>query len=58
MSTSRTTETLKAGRQYDSELEKRLMVQNLRTAVEIYGKDRLREQFKSRKKVSPQTITH
>jgi hypothetical protein len=58
MSTSRTTETLKVGRQYDSELEKRLMVQNLRAAVEIYGKDRLRKQFKSRKKVSLQTITH
>jgi hypothetical protein len=52
MSTSRTMEMPKRERQYDSELEKRLMVQNLRSAVEIYGKDRLRKQFKSRKKVS------
>jgi len=58
MSTSRTTETPRGGRQYESELEKRLLVQNLRAAVEIYGKDRLRKQFKSRKKVSPQTIAH
>ncbi len=58
MSTSRTTETPKGRRQYDSELEKRLQVQNLRTAVEIYGKDRLRKQFKSSKKVTPQTIAH
>jgi hypothetical protein len=58
MSTSRTMETPKRGRQYDSELEKRLMVQNFRAAVEIYGKDRLRKQFKSRKKAPSQTITH
>ncbi len=58
MSTSRTKETPKRERQYGSELEKRLMVQNLRAAVEIYGKDRLRKQFKSRKKIPPQTITH
>jgi hypothetical protein len=31
-------------------MEKRLMVDNLRLAVEIYGKDELRKQFKSRKK--------
>ncbi|MBC8287593.1 MAG: hypothetical protein H8E42_08980 [Nitrospinae bacterium] len=37
-------------KQYDTEFEKKLMVDNLRLAVEIYGKDHLRKQFKSRKK--------
>jgi hypothetical protein len=37
-------------KQYKSEFEKKLMVDNLRSAVEIYGKDRLREGFKSRKR--------
>ena len=36
-------------KQYANEFEKRLMVDNLRAAVEIYGKDHLREGFKSRK---------
>lgn len=38
------------GKQYTCEFEKQLMVDNLRVAVEIYGKDRLREGFKIRKK--------
>jgi hypothetical protein len=36
-------------KQYTNELEKNLMVDNLRVAVDIYGKDRLREGFNSRK---------
>jgi hypothetical protein len=39
-------------KQYESEFEKNLMVDNLRAAVEIYGKDRLRKEFKSRKRQS------
>lgn len=39
-------------KQYASEFEKNLMVDNLRAAVEIYGKDRLRKEFKSRKRQS------
>jgi len=38
------------GKQYTCEFEKQLMVDNLRVAVEIYGKDRLRKGFKIRKK--------
>ena len=37
-------------KQYASEFEKNLMVDNLRAAVEIYGKDRIRKEFKSRKR--------
>ncbi len=37
-------------KQYNSELEKKLMVDNLRSAVEIYGKDHMRKKFKSRKR--------
>ncbi len=37
-------------KQYGSDLEKKLMVDNLRSAVEIYGKDLLRKGFKARKK--------
>ena len=50
--TDRKADTQRTGipRRYDTEMEKRLMVDNLRLAVEIYGKDQLRKQFKSRKK--------
>jgi hypothetical protein len=34
---------------YESAFEKKLMIDNLRTAVEIYGKDLLRKRFKSQK---------
>jgi hypothetical protein len=37
-------------KQYGSDLEKKLMVDNLRSAVEIFGKDCLREGFNARKK--------
>lgn len=39
-------------RAYGSEMEKQLMIDNLKVAVEIYGKDRLREVFKFRKNSS------
>jgi hypothetical protein len=35
---------------YGSEFEKKLRVDNLRWAVEIYGKDRLRKGFNIRKR--------
>ena len=41
----------KSEKRYDSEFEKHLMVENLKMAVEIYGKDKLRDWFKSLKKV-------
>lgn len=40
---------LRKPKQYKSEFEKRLMVDNLRAAVEIFGKDQLRAGFKSRR---------
>ncbi len=40
----------KKSKQYGTELEKKLLVDNLRVAVEIYGKDRLRKEFKIKTK--------
>ena len=39
---------------YSSDLEKKLMIDNLRLAVDYYGKDYLRKVFKIRKR----TIVH
>lgn len=58
MSATQTMEPPKGVKRYDSELEKQLMVQNLRAAVEIYGKDQLRKQFKRRKKIKALATTH
>lgn len=46
-----TTVTLKKRKpkQYENEFEKNLMVDNLRAAVEIFGKNQLREGFKSKR---------
>ncbi len=41
-------------KRYSSELEKKLMIENLRLAVKIYGKDRLRKGFKERKQQNAQ----
>lgn len=43
-------QTLRIRRNYSSEWEKKLMVDNLRLAVEYFGKDHLRKEFKNRKK--------
>lgn len=40
---------LRKPKQYKSEFEKRLMVDNLRAAVEIFGKDQLRAGFNCRR---------
>lgn len=39
-------------KQYASEFEKKLMIDNLRAAVGIYGKDRIRQGFIFRKRQS------
>ncbi|MBC8283881.1 MAG: hypothetical protein H8E32_08720 [Nitrospinae bacterium] len=43
----------KKNKLYASEFEKQLMVDNLRSAVEIYGKDWLRDGFKVFKNKNP-----
>ena len=37
-------------KQYTNDFEKQLMVENLKTAVEMYGKKRLREGFRAAKR--------
>ena len=42
----------KKPRAYSCEMEKQLMIDNMKAAIEIFEKDRLREVFKYRKNIN------
>jgi hypothetical protein len=52
--TAEDVQKLKRPKQHGNELEKKLMIDNLKLAVEYYGKDYMRKIFKIRK----HTIIH